>query len=82
MRFFFEKRQGDDNFKPLIRSISEFKFWQMVTFAIILSIIFLHEAVGTLQVIGMVLILVSIMFSNLGGLIKKFRPKKIPPTDN
>lgn len=38
LRFFFEKRQGDDNFKPLIRSISEFKFWQMVTFAIILSI--------------------------------------------
>lgn len=54
----------------------------MPIFAIILSIIFLHEAVGTLQVIGMVLILVSIMFSNLGGLIKKFRPKKIPPTDN
>ncbi|MCF6767061.1 DMT family transporter [Thiotrichales bacterium 19S11-10] len=51
----------------------------MPIFAIILSIIFLGEVVGTLQIVGMLLILLSIIFSNMGGLIKKFKPKSYLP---
>ncbi|MCF6775377.1 DMT family transporter [Thiotrichales bacterium 19X7-9] len=48
----------------------------MPIFAIILSVLFLHEAIGWLQIIGMVLILASIVFSNMGGLIKRFKPRQ------
>lgn len=48
----------------------------MPIFAIILSVIFLGEYIGLVQIIGMVLILASIVFSNMGGLLKKFKRKK------